>query len=82
MLTIKILGSGCPNCEKLTDRTRQALDPLGIDYELIKVTDYAEIFEFGVMQTPGLVINDRVVSCGRIPREGEIVTWVMEDIPE
>ena len=82
MLTIKILGAGCPNCEKLAKRTRDALDPLGISYELIKVTDYTDIADYGVLQTPGLVVNERVVSVGRIPRKGEIVTWATEAIPE
>ncbi|MCI0711753.1 MAG: thioredoxin family protein [Chloroflexi bacterium] len=75
MLTIKVLGSGCPNCQRLERETRAALDALSIDYELIKVTDYADIVAYNILQTPALVINERVVSAGKIPKRSDIVTW-------
>lgn len=80
MLTIKVLGSGCPNCQRLESETRAALDSTSpnIEYELIKVTDYAEIAAYGVMQTPALVINEQVVSAGRIPKAAQIVQWARE----
>ena len=78
MLTIKVLGAGCPNCKKLEAETRAALDAPSIAYNLIKVTDYAEIAAYGVMQTPALVINEKVVSTGRIPNRGQIVSWAIE----
>jgi small redox-active disulfide protein 2 len=78
MLTVKVLGSGCANCKKLEAEARAALDAPGIEYQLIKVTDYAEIAAYGILQTPGLVINEKVVSAGRIPSRGQIVTWAME----
>ena len=73
MLTVKILGSGCPNCKRLEQETRTALDDAGITYELSKVTEYADIAAYGVMSTPALVINEDVVSTGRIPVRSRIV---------
>lgn len=79
MLTIKVLGSGCPNCKKVEANTRQALGHLQPDggFELVKVTDPVGICEY-VLKTPGLVINERVVSEGRIPDESEIMSWLAD----
>jgi small redox-active disulfide protein 2 len=76
MLTIKILGSGCPNCKKLEALTRQAVEQLSIEAEVVKVTDYNEITAYNIMSTPGLVINEKVVSSGRIPSPAEITTFL------
>lgn len=73
MLSVKVLGSGCPNCKRLEAETRAALDAAGIAYDLSKVTDYADILAYGVMSTPALVINEKVVSSGRIPARSRIV---------
>jgi small redox-active disulfide protein 2 len=80
MLTVKILGSGCPNCRRLESETRAALDAAqpGIAYEIVKVTDYMDIISYGVMSTPALVINEKVVSAGRIPKAEQIVQWARE----
>lgn len=80
MLTVKVLGSGCPNCQRLEAETRAALDAANpsIVYELVKVTDYADIMAYGVMSTPALVINEKVVSAGRIPKRQQIVSWALE----
>ena len=76
MLTIKILGSGCPNCKKLEAFTRQAVEQLAIQAQVIKVTDYADIMAYNILSTPGLVINEQLVSYGRIPSEAEITTFL------
>jgi small redox-active disulfide protein 2 len=76
MLTIKVLGSGCANCKKLEALTRQAVSKLGLEAEVIKVTEYADIMKYNVMSTPGLVVNEKVVSSGRIPSEAEITTFL------
>ena len=76
MLTIKILGSGCPNCKKLEAFTRQAVEQLAIQAQVIKVTDYADIMAYNILSTPGLVINEKLVSYGRIPSEAEITTFL------
>ena len=78
MLTIKVLGSGCANCKKLEAAARQAVDQMGVQAEVIKVTEYPEIMAYNIMSTPGLVINEKVVSTGRIPSTAEITTWLAD----
>jgi small redox-active disulfide protein 2 len=76
MLTIKVLGPGCQNCQNLASLTQRALDNLAIEAKVDKVTDYAEIMKYKLLATPGLVINEKVVSAGRIPTEAEITTFL------
>lgn len=78
MLTIKILGSGCENCKKLAYLAERAVNHLGVEAEIIKVTEYPEIMAYNVMSTPGLVINEKLVSFGRIPSPAEIDTFVTD----
>lgn len=66
-MLIKILGPGCKNCENLEQRTREAVDRLGLDATIEKVTDYGEIAGYGVMKTPGLVVDEKVVVSGHVP---------------
>lgn len=72
-MTIKILGSGCKSCVQLGDNAKAALAELGIDAEIIKVTDFAAIAGYGVMTTPALVIDEKVVSFGKVLKAKEIV---------
>ncbi len=76
MRTIEVLGSGCPNCRKLEANAREAVAMVGIEAEVVHVTDPREIVARGVMSTPGLVIDGRVVSTGRIPNAGDIAVWL------
>lgn len=80
MLTIKILGSGCASCKRLEQETREALTaaPLPVEYEIVKVTDYADIAAYGVMSTPALVMGETVLSTGRVPKRQQIVDWARE----
>jgi len=78
MLQIKVLGSGCQNCKRLEAETRAALDEAGIVYELLKVTEYEDIMTYGILSTPGLVINEQVLAAGRIPRRQQIVDWARQ----
>ncbi len=78
MLTIKILGSGCANCKRLEQEVREALTDSTLDYEVVKVTDYADIGAYGIMSTPGLVMNETVVATGRIPKRQQIVDWAKQ----
>lgn len=76
MVTIKILGSGCPNCQKLAAIAQKAASQLGIEFKLEKVTDYNEIMKYPILSTPGLVINEKLVSAGRIPNEAEVTSFL------
>ena len=78
MMKIEVLGPGCNNCARLEKNTREAIAMAGIDAEVTKVTDYAEIMAYGVMSTPGLVIDGKVVSYGRVPSAGDIAVWLSE----
>jgi small redox-active disulfide protein 2 len=69
---IKVLGPGCPRCETLATRTLQVADRLGIEYELEKITDIKRFAEFGVMMTPGLVVDGELKLQGKLPSEDEI----------
>jgi small redox-active disulfide protein 2 len=76
MLTVKILGSGCANCRKLETVAREAAGNAGIDAEFVKVTDMKDILAYEVMSSPSLVINEKVVSSGRIPTVAEVQAWL------
>jgi len=76
MLTIKVLGSGCANCKRLEQITKKVVDQLGIEAEVIKVTDPTQYADYGVMATPGLVINEKTVSSGRIPSMAEVTSFI------
>lgn len=76
MLNVKVLGSGCANCKRLEATVRKVVETLAIEVEIEKVTDYAEIIKWPILSTPGLVINDKLVSAGRIPSEKEITNWL------
>lgn len=77
-MVIKILGPGCMNCQRLEQRARQAVEELGIDAEIVKVTDYPDIMAFGIMSTPGLVIDESVKVAGRVPSYDEVKQLVAE----
>ncbi|MDD2481734.1 MAG: thioredoxin family protein [Lutispora sp.] len=72
-MIIKILGSGCKNCVALKENTEAALKETGIKAEIVKVTDFKDIMAYGVMTTPALVIDEKVVSFGKILKPKEIV---------
>lgn len=66
-MIIKVLGPGCNNCKRLENVTRQAIEALGIDATIEKVTDYPTIVGYGVMSTPALVVDEKLVLSGRVP---------------
>jgi small redox-active disulfide protein 2 len=76
--TIKVLGPGCANCRRLEAKVRQAVAMAGIEAEVTKVEDYGEVMAYGIMSTPGLVIDGKVVSYGRVPSPGDIAEWLFE----
>ena len=71
-MVIKVLGSGCTNCQRLEALARKAVEQLGIDATVEHVTDYVEIMGYGVMSTPALVVNEKVRLAGRVPSLDEI----------
>ncbi|MFZ0533521.1 MAG: thioredoxin family protein [Anaerolineales bacterium] len=77
MLTVKILGSGCENCNKVEGIARKVVSMMGMQAEVIKITDWAEIRKYPILGTPGLVVNEKVVCAGRIPTEAEVTTWLV-----
>lgn len=71
-MNIKILGSGCNNCEVTYKHVKEALVAKQVEAEVIKVTDFKEIMKYGVMKTPAVVIDEKVVIAGRVPSQQEI----------
>lgn len=78
MLTIKVLGSGCANCKRVEQIVRKVVSEMSLEAEVIKVTETPGIMAYNIMSTPGLVINEKVVSYGRIPSPAEVTTWVAD----
>lgn len=76
MLTIKVLGSGCPNCKKVEAIAREAIAESGVEAQVEKITDPEKIHAYPILATPGLVINERLVCAGRIPTKSEVVGWI------
>lgn len=71
-MDIKVLGTGCPKCKALEKAVTNSISELNIEANVNKVEDIMEIMQFGVMQTPALVINGKVVLSGRLPNEKEL----------
>jgi len=76
MKQIEILGMGCPKCNQLEDRVRQAVKELGIEAEVVKVKAIKAITDYGVMITPALVVDGVVKSAGKVPRIEEVKAWI------
>lgn len=66
-MVIKVLGPGCTNCQKLEALTKKAVDELGLEAEIVKVSDYADIMAYGIMSTPALVVDEEVKLAGFVP---------------
>jgi small redox-active disulfide protein 2 len=78
MLIIKVLGPGCQNCKNVEAVARKAVADFGVEAEFTKVTEWTEIKKYPILATPGLVINEKLVSAGRIPTETEVMTWLAD----
>ncbi|TCS35900.1 thioredoxin family protein [Reinekea marinisedimentorum] len=75
MKTVKILGSGCKNCQVTADIVEKTAAQAGIEIEMVKVTDVQDIMAYGVMKTPAVVIDEQVVHKGSVPKEDEAKIW-------
>jgi small redox-active disulfide protein 2 len=76
MKLIEVFGPGCANCQRVEANARQAVAQAGVDAQIVHVVDYGEIMARGIMSTPGLAIDGRVVSVGRVPTAGDIAGWL------
>ncbi len=76
MLSIKVLGPGCANCETVEAIAKRVVATLSIDATIAKITDHAAWQKYGLLSTPGLVVNEKLVCGGRIPSEAEVTTWI------
>jgi small redox-active disulfide protein 2 len=80
MLNIKILGSGCSRCRKLEDTVKELVAQNKIDAVIQKISDIQEMMNYGIMATPGLVINEKLKSSGVIPKNDQILNWLKEEV--
>ncbi len=79
-MTIKILGTGCPNCKRLESNTKKAVENLKVEAVLEKVEDIPSIMKYGVMSTPALVIDEKVQFMGRVASPDEIISLIKSHI--
>ncbi len=75
-MIIKVLGSGCANCKKLEENARKAIEELGIEATIEKVTEFPDIMAYGVMKTPALVVDEKLKVSGRVPSSDEIKQYL------
>ncbi len=78
-MEIKVLGTGCPKCKALEKATQNAVADMGIDATIVKEEDIMKIMGYGIMHTPGLVINEKVVFSGRIPSANELRDLIIQN---
>jgi small redox-active disulfide protein 2 len=78
-MVIKILGTGCARCKNLEQKVKEVVGSNNISAEIEKVTEIADIMKYGIMMTPGLVINEVVKSSGTIPSDEQILQWLKEN---
>lgn len=78
-MEIRVLGSGCPKCREVEKRVIEVLAEMNMTADIGKVTDIKEIMEYKIMATPGLVINSKVKSAGKIPSRDDIKKWIEEE---
>ena len=77
-MEIKVLGTGCNNCKKTKAVVAEAIKDLGLDIGVIEVQDIPSIMAYGVMSTPAIVINEKVVSTGKVPAKSQVIQMVRQ----
>jgi small redox-active disulfide protein 2 len=75
-MIVKILGTGCPKCNKLEEKVRSVIESNSVDASVEKVTNINEMMKYDILITPGLVINERLVASGKLPGDEEILAWL------
>ncbi|MBK6912565.1 MAG: thioredoxin family protein [Ignavibacteriales bacterium] len=78
MISVKVLGTGCKKCQTLEAKVRDLVAANQIDATVEKVTDIQEMVNYGIMMTPGLIINEKVKSFGIIPKDDQLISWLKE----
>jgi small redox-active disulfide protein 2 len=78
MVNVKVLGSGCANCQRLEASVRRVVATQGLEAQIEKITDYAVMMKYAILATPGLVINEKLVAAGRVPTDKEIAGWLLQ----
>lgn len=76
MLSVIVLGPGCPNCLRLENMCRETIVSLGIEAEITKITDHDQIADYGVFITPGLIINGKLMVSGKMPTQSTLANWI------
>ncbi len=79
MVSVKVLGTGCKKCQNLENKVRELVASNNINATVEKVTDIQEMVNYGIMMTPGLIINEKVKSFGIIPKDDQIINWLKEN---
>lgn len=79
MISVKVLGTGCKKCQNLENKVRELVASNNIDATVEKITDIQEMVNYGIMMTPGLIINEKVKSAGIIPKDDLIISWLKEN---
>jgi small redox-active disulfide protein 2 len=79
-MKIEVLGPGCPNCKKLEQDVNKALTELKIEAEVVKVTDIKKFSDYGILMTPGLVINGKAYCSGKIPVMATLKKWIEDEV--
>jgi len=81
-MEIKVLGPGCPNCKRLESIARAAAAEMSVEATVTKVTDMGDILSYDILTTPGLVIDEKVVSSGRVPSKAEVTSMIATALSE
>jgi small redox-active disulfide protein 2 len=75
-MEIKVCGPGCANCTKAENIVREAVADVGIAAEVVKITDFAEMAKLGVLSTPAIVIDGKIMCVGKVPAKSEVLAWI------
>lgn len=79
MIEIKVLGPGCPNCVRLENLCKEVVEELGLEARVEKITDLIEFANYGVMLTPGLVVNGKLLLQGKLPTKATLANWLKNE---